>query len=104
MVSPPYCGSAISVMLCPARPLATPAPCRPEPVDTPSESASEKEHDEDNHQHPGEARGTIAIRVIAPAGQTSKQAHKDHDEQQQTHCALPPSGKRHALKPEQVPQ
>jgi len=45
-----------------------------------SESAAKEQHDEDNPQHPGGARGPIAIRVIAPAGQTAKQEHKDNDQ------------------------
>src|SRR5262245_16932774 len=57
---------------------------------SPSESAGEEQHDEDNQQHPGEARGPIAIGVIAPVGQPAKQEHQDDNQQQETHGKFPP--------------
>jgi len=41
----------------------------------PSYAASEEQHDDDNQQHPDNARGAITIGMIAPGGQTSQQEH-----------------------------
>jgi hypothetical protein len=38
-----------------------------------SQAAGEKQNENDNQYHPEEARRTIAVGVIAPGGQTTKQ-------------------------------
>jgi hypothetical protein len=56
----------------------------------PLDSAQQEQNQHDDQYQPDDARGTVTIRVITPAGQTTKQEQKQDDQQYQSHGGLPP--------------
>ena len=56
----------------------------------PLDSAQQEQNQDDNQYRSDDARGTVTIRVITPAGQTAKQEQNQDDQQYQSHSELLP--------------